>query len=113
MKQTSLRLIPLIETGLNFFASLFGSDRTVHYTRADAPEFVLEVGFTAREDLVRVADGGFTLLAPAEELVRQRVVQRDFGIAQREEAGQRIGIEAANSSEATQLRKVCASSGCG
>src|SRR6188474_1665163 len=88
-----LRCIPLIQTGLDFLASLLGCNGTIHHTRADAPEFVFQIGLAARENLVGVADGGFTLLPPTEKFVGQRVIQCDLSIAQREEARQGIGIE--------------------
>src|SRR5215213_2939860 len=91
--QTNLRLIPLVQTSLNFLGSLFGCQGAVHHASTHTPEFILEVGFAAREDLVRVTDRGFALLTPAQELVRQRIVQRHLGIAQREETRQGIGVE--------------------
>src|SRR5215213_12004759 len=91
--QTNLRLIPLIETSLNFLGSLFGYQGAVHHASTHTPELILEVGFAAREDLVGVTDRGFALLTPAQELVRQRIIERHLGVAQREEARQGIGIE--------------------
>src|SRR5829696_145463 len=83
--QTNLRLIPLIETSLNFLGSLFGCQGAVHHASTHTPEFILQVRFAPREDLVGVTDRGFALLTPAQELVRQRIIERHLGVAQREE----------------------------
>ncbi len=92
-QQNLLRLIPLFQTGLNFLTSLFRSHGFVHDSRSNAPEFILEVWFTARKDLVGIADRGFAFLPPAKELVGKRIIQCHLGIAQREEARQRICIQ--------------------
>src|SRR5215216_7125617 len=88
-----LRLIPLFQTGLDFLASLFGGHRAIHDCCTYAPEFILEVGFTARKNLVGVTNRRFALLSPAKELVSQRIIQGHLSIAEGEEAWQRIRIE--------------------
>ena len=70
-----------------------GRQRAVDDLRRDVPEFVLEVRRAARQDLVGVADRRLAVLAPADHLGRQRILDRDRRLAQREEARQRVGVE--------------------
>ena len=57
------------------------------------PGLVLEVRRAARQDLVGRADRRLAGLAPGDELLRQRVLERDRLVRQREEARQRVGVE--------------------
>src|SRR5215510_8652131 len=76
--------IPRVQALLYLLASLLRRHRLIHHSRAHAPQFVLQVRRAPIEDLIGVANRGFAILPPAEELVGKRVIQGHFGTAQRE-----------------------------
>src|SRR4051812_7094994 len=61
------RLVPAVQALLQLLCSGFRSLRAVQHVGADRPELVLQVRRAAGEDLVRVPDRAFAVLAPADE----------------------------------------------
>jgi hypothetical protein len=61
--------VPFVQAVLDFFGAIFRGQSSIDDGGGNAPQFVLKVGFTAGQDLVGVADGGFALTAPAHEFL--------------------------------------------
>ena len=88
-----LWLVPHFKTRLELYGGLFGGEVAIENFSRDCPEFSFEIRFTTRENLVRVANGRFAFLTPAQEFLRQGVFQGDLAAGEREEARERIGVE--------------------
>ena len=85
--------VPAIQAILELLCALFRRDVAVDDLRTHAPQFVLQIGLAAGENLVAVADGGFTLAAPVQEFLREGVVEGDVMVSQREEAREFIAVQ--------------------
>src|SRR6266542_2873035 len=72
-----LRLVPLVEAGLDRLRRLLGLQGPVDHRCRYAPELVLQVRLSTGEDLVRVTDRRFARLAQIDRLLGDRVVDLD------------------------------------